>query len=160
MGNVEKRLQEGGYDLPEPLQIPKGVVLPFPEVNLRGSRAIISGAGPLSVDGHVAGPFGKVGRDVSVEEAAHLAALTGLAMIAGLKRALGDLDRVTGWVRVFGMVQSAPDFHSQPQVINGFSNLIHNVFGPDVGRHARSAVGLAALPMNIAVEIEGEVEFA
>ena len=160
MGIVEKRLQEGGYELPEPLQVPEGVVLPFPEVNLRGSRAIISGAGPLSVDGQIAGPFGKVGRDVSVEEAAHLAELTGLAMIAGLKRALGDLDRVTGWVRVFGMVQSAPDFHSQPQVINGFSNLIHNVFGPDVGRHARSAVGLAALPMNIAVEIEGEVEFA
>ena len=160
MGIVEKRLQEGGYELPEPLQVPEGVVLPFPEVNLRGSRAIISGAGPLSVDGQIAGPFGKVGRDVSVEEAAHLAELTGLAMIAGLKRALGDLDRVTGWVRVFGMVQSAPDFHSQPQVINGFSNMIHNVFGPDVGRHARSAVGLAALPMNIAVEIEGEVEFA
>ena len=160
MGIVEKRLQEGGYELPEPLQVPESVVLPFPEVNLRGNRAIISGAGPLSVDGQIAGPFGKVGRDVSVEEAAHLAELTGLAMIAGLKRALGDLDRVTGWVRVSGMVQSAPDFHSQPQVINGFSNLIHNVFGPDVGRHARSAVGLAALPMNIAVEIEGEVEFA
>lgn len=159
MGNFEQRLEDGGYVLPAPLKVPAGVVLPFPEVNLRGNRAIISGAGPLQPNGQLAGPFGQVGRDVTVEQAAHLAELTGLVMIAGLKRSLGELDRVTGWVRVFGMVQSAPDFHSQPQVINGFSNLIHDVFGPETGRHARSAVGLAALPMNIAVEIEAEVEF-
>ncbi len=80
-------------------------------------------------------------------------------MIAGLKRSLGDLDRITGWVRVFGMVNSAPDFSAQPTVINGFSHLILDLFGPEVGHHARSAVGMAALPMQLAVEIEGEVIF-
>ena len=159
MGQVEDRLTARGAVLPAPLQIPEGMVLPFPEVNIRGNRAIISGAGPLTPDGTVSGPFGKVGQDVSVEEAAHLAELTGLAMLAGLKRALGELDRITGWVRIFGMVNAAPDFTQQPAVINGFSNLILDVFGPEIGRHARSAVGMGSLPMQIAVEIEGEVLF-
>ncbi len=160
MSKVEDRLAERGLVLPAPLKIPDGMVLPFPEVNIRGDRAVISGQGPLNPDGSVSGPFGKVGADVSVEEAKKLAELTGLAMIAGLKRALGDLDRVTGWVRVFGMVNSAPDFANQPAVINGFSELILDVFGPEIGQHARSAVGMASLPMQLAVEIEGEVQFA
>ena len=160
MSKVEAKLAERGLVLPAPLKIPDGMVLPFPEVNLRGQRAFISGTGPLLPDGTVSGPFGKVGVDVTVEEAAHLAQLTGLAMIAGLKRALGDLDRFTGWVRAFGMVNCAPEFSQQPTVINGFSELILDVFGPDIGRHARSAVGMAALPMQIAVEIEAEVEFS
>ena len=160
MSQIEDRLNARGLVLPEPLKVPAGMVLPFPEVNLRGTRAIVSGQGPLNPDGSVSGPFGKVGEDVTVDEARHLAHLTGLAIIAGLKRSLNDLDRITGWVRVFGMVNSAPGFDQQPVVINGFSELILDIFGPDVGRHARSAVGMAALPMKIAVEIEGEVEFA
>lgn len=160
MSKVEDRLAERGLVLPEPLKIPEGMVLPFPEVNIRGDRAVISGQGPLNPDGTLSGPFGKVGIDVTVEEANKLAEMTGLAMIAALNRALGDLDRVTGWVRVFGMVNCAPEFSQQPAVINGFSNLILDVFGPDVGRHARSAVGMGALPMQMAVEIEGEVQFA
>jgi enamine deaminase RidA (YjgF/YER057c/UK114 family) len=160
MSKIDARLAELGLELPAPLKVPDGMVLPFPEVNLRGTRAFISGTGPLNADGTVSGPFGKVGTDVSVEEAAHLARLTGLAMIAGLKRTLGDLDRVTGWVHAFGMVNCAPDFSQQPTVINGFSELILDVFGPELGRHARSAVGMASLPMQIAVEIEAEVEVA
>jgi enamine deaminase RidA (YjgF/YER057c/UK114 family) len=70
---------------------------------------------------------------------------------------LGDLDRIEGWVKALGMVNCTPDFDRQPQVINGFSHLILDVFGPEVGRHARSAVGMNALPMRIAVEIEAEV---
>jgi enamine deaminase RidA (YjgF/YER057c/UK114 family) len=79
-------------------------------------------------------------------------------MLASLKRELGDLDRIAAWLRVFGMVNSAPDFNAHPSVINGCSDLLLEVFGPEVGQHARSAVGLAALPFNIPVEIEAQVE--
>ena len=93
--------------------------------------------------------------------AGHVAArLTGLAILGSLQRALGDLDRIAAWGRVFGMVNSAPGFNRQPNVINGFSDLILEVFGPEVGAHSRSAVGLAELPFDIPVEIEGEVELA
>lgn len=161
MGKIEEKLIDMGLTLPAALQVPAGMILPFLEVNIRGNRAIISGTGPLNPDGSLAQPLGKVGgkvgADVSVEAAVHLAELTGLAMLAGLSRRLGTLDRITGWVRVFGMVNSTPDFSRQPTVINGFSNLILKVFGDEIGRHARSAISVAGLPMNIAVEIEGEV---
>lgn len=157
MAKIEAKLAERGLVLPQPLKLPPGMVLPFPEVNLRGNRAFVSGAGPLNGDGLLAGPFGKVGRDVTPEQAAELAEMTGLVILAGLKRAIGDLDLISGWCRVFGMVNSAPEFQDQPKVINGFSHLILDIFGPEVGRHARSAVGMAALPMGIAVEIEAEV---
>ena len=157
MSNAQEKLSELGLVLPEPLKLPPGVTLPFPWVNVRGNRAIISGHGPTKADGSVAGPLGKVGDQVSVEEAKELARKTALAILASLQRELGDLDRIVGWNRVFGMVNSAPDFNSQPEVINGFTDVIINVFGPGVGQHARSAVGLAALPFNIAVEIEAEV---
>ena len=78
-------------------------------------------------------------------------------ILGDLDRALGDLDRVTAWCRVFGMVWCTPDFHRQPAVINGFSDLIVEVFGPEVGAHTRSAVGMASLPFRIPVEIEAEV---
>lgn len=159
MGRIEDALHQRGLILPEPLQLSEGVVLPFPEVNLRGQRAIVSGTGPLHPDGTLAGPFGKVGRKVSIEEAHQLAQMTGLAMLAGLKRSLGELDRITGWVRVFGMINAARKFQDHPVVMNGFSDLILDVFGPEIGRHARSAVGMNSLPMDIAVEIEAEVAF-
>lgn len=157
MAEIEETLERLGHALPRPMRLPEGMDLPFPWVSVRGARAFVSGHGPLDPDGSLSGPFGKVGAEVSVEEAAELAAKTGLAMLASLREALGDLDRITGWARVFGMVNSAPDFHRQPLVINGFSELILEVFGPETGRHARSAVGMAALPMGMAVEIEAEV---
>jgi hypothetical protein len=79
-------------------------------------------------------------------------------MLGSLKRELGDLDRISAWTRVFGMVNSAPGFNQQPSVINGFSELVLELFGPIVGAHSRSAVGLAELPFDLPVEIEGEVE--
>ncbi len=92
-------------------------------------------------------------------ERAHAAArLVALAMLGSLQRELGDLDRVTCWLRVFGMVNSAPGFSRQPEVINGFSDLILDVYGARRGTHARSAVGMASLPFDIPVEIEAEVE--
>ena len=86
------------------------------------------------------------------------ARLTGLSILGSLQRTLGDLDRITSWVRVFGMVNSGPGFNQQPSVINGFSDLILELWGPDAGAHSRSAVGMAELPFDIPVEIEGEVE--
>jgi enamine deaminase RidA (YjgF/YER057c/UK114 family) len=156
---IEQRLTELGLVLPAPTQAPAGIRLPFAPVRLRGNRAYVAGHGPLNPDGTVAAPFGKVPTEVSVDMAYAAARSTALGMLGSLQRALGDLDRITAWLRVFGMVNSAPDFAAQPSVINGCSDLILEVFGTDVGQHARSAVGLAALPFNIPVEIEAELEF-
>jgi len=154
---IEHRLQSLGLTLPEPLQLPPGAVLPFPWVRVVGSRALISGHGPTEADGSLARPLGKVGAEVTPEQAYRAARLTGLAILGSLHRELGDLDRIASWVRIFGMVNSAPGFDRQPAVINGFTDLIVEVFGKDVGAHARSAVGMAELPFGIPVEIEGEV---
>ena len=157
MGQTDDRLTELGLELPPAVQPPPGVSLPFAFVNVRDGRAIISGHGPQSADGSLAPPFGQVGREVTLDEAVEAARLTALSMLGSLQRAFGSLDRVAGWLRVFGMVNSAPGFDQQPTVINGFSDLILDVFGAEVGRHARSAVGMAALPFGIPVEIEAEV---
>lgn len=157
MSRIARRLEELGLQLPAPLSSPPGVRLPFAFVRIVGHTAWVSGHGPQQADGSLAPPFGKVGRDVTPEQACQSARLTGLSMLGSLQRALGDLDRITAWTRVFGMVNSAPGFNRQPMVINGFSDLILDVFGPDVGAHSRSAVGLAELPFDIPVEIEAEL---
>lgn len=157
---IEQRLHDLGLSLPQPPPPPPATPLPFPWVRLRGDRAYISGHGPLNPDGTTAGPFGKVGRDVTPAEAAASAELVALAMLGSLKRALGDLDRVSAWVRVLGMVNVAPGFTDTPFVVNGFSDLILGLWGPEAGAHARSAIGVAELPFDIPVEIEAEVELA
>jgi len=157
MGHIEDRLTHLGLSLPPEVQPPPGVVLPFASVNIRGDRAMVSGHGPQLPDGLLAPPFGRVGEAVSVDQAVEAARLTALSMLGSLQRELGTLDRITGWLRVFGMVNSAPGFDEQPTVVNGFSTLILDVFGKEVGRHARSAVGMAALPFGIPVEVEAEV---
>lgn len=155
---IEARLEALGLALPPPIQAPPGISLPFAFVRIHGNRAYIAGHGPQNPDGTIAGPLGKVEAEVSVVEGYQAARLTALSMLGSLRRELGDLDRVTAWLRVFGMVNSSPGFHLQPQVINGFSDLILELYGPERGRHARSAVGLAELPFRIPVEIEAEVE--
>ena len=157
MSTVEDRLHALGYFIPEPLRLPPGITLPFPWVRVVGNRALISGHGPTNADGSLAEPLGKVGREVTQEQAFLAARLTGLAVLGSLKRELGSLERIASWTRVFGMVNSAPGFNRQPAVINGFTELILAVFGQERGAHARSAVGMAELPFNIPVEIEGEV---
>jgi enamine deaminase RidA (YjgF/YER057c/UK114 family) len=154
---IEAKLAERGLILPKQLDVGSAARLPFAQVRVFGDRAFISGHGPQNPDGSVAEPLGKVGRDLTLEQAYHAAELTALAILADLQRALGDLDRITAWLRVFGMVQTAPGFQQTPAVINGCSDLLLAVFGPEVGAHARSAVGLAELPFNIPVEIEAEV---
>ena len=160
MAHIESKLAALGLVLPAPLQVPPGVVLPFSMVRIVGSRAVVSGHGPQNVDGSIAQPLGKVGSDLTLEQGYAAARLTALAVLASLQRALGDLDRIGAWTRVFGMVNSAPGFVRQPAVINGFSDLVIELFGPQIGAHARSAVGLFELPFGIPVEVEAEVEIA
>ena len=157
MGKIESRLEELGLVLPPPLKLPPEVKLTFPWVRVHGNRAYVSGHGPQNSDGSLAGPFGQVGSDVSLAEATAAARLIALAMIASLKRELGELDRISAWLRIFGMVSSAQDFNQQPLVINGATDLIVDVFGSERGSHARSAVGMAELPFRLPVEIEAEV---
>jgi enamine deaminase RidA (YjgF/YER057c/UK114 family) len=159
---IEQRLAERGLVLPAPMATPSGVVLPFPWVRLwpvhLPGRAFVSGHGPLLPDGSLPRLLlGKVGADVSETDAYEAARLTALAMLSSLQLALGDLDRVTGWLRVFGMVNAAPGFTRTPAVINGFSDLILDLWGPEAGAHARSAIGVAELPFGLPVEIEAEV---
>jgi enamine deaminase RidA (YjgF/YER057c/UK114 family) len=160
MANIESRLTALGLVLPPAFAPPPGVVLPFVNVRLIGHRAVIAGHGPQSPEGPLARPLGKVGRELTVEQGYAAARLTALSMLGSLRRALGDLDRVAHWVRIFGMVNSAPGFGQQPAVINGFSDLILELWGAEAGAHARSAVGMAELPFAMPVEIEGEVEIA
>lgn len=151
---IEGRLDEMGLILPPAVKPPPGVVLPFSFVRIHAGIAYISGHGPQNADGAVAGPLGKVGAEVTVEQGYEAAKLVALSMLGSLKRALGDLDRVSAWLRLHGMVNCAPDFAQQPAVINGCSDLILALYGPDRGAHARSAVGMGSLPFNMAVEIE------
>lgn len=159
MSKVEDRIRALGLVLPEPLKTPPGVVLPFQFVRIVGGTAFVSGHGPTTVDGSLAEPLGKVGRELTPEQGYHAARLAGLAILGSLKRSLGDLDRISAWTRVFGMVNSAPGFNRHPAVINGFSDLVLDVFGPEIGAHSRSAVGMAELPFDLPVEIEAQVEF-
>jgi hypothetical protein len=158
MPTIEDKLKQLGLVLPPPLQAPPGTNLPFQFVRIVGTRALISGHGPLNADGSIAKPLGKVGRDLTAEQGYQAARLTALAMLGSLQRALGNLERISAWTRIFGMVNSAPGFNRQPGVINGCSDLILELFGAQVGAHSRSAVGMAELPFDIPVEIEGEVE--
>jgi enamine deaminase RidA (YjgF/YER057c/UK114 family) len=151
---VAERLRALGLALPQPMKPPPGAKLPFGWVRVVGNRALVSGHGPTNPDGTLAQPLGKVGAEVTLEQGYEAARRTALAILASLERELGDLERVDRWVRVFGMVNSAPGFDRQPAVINGFSDLVLEVWGPDRGQHARSAVGMAELPFRIPVEIE------
>lgn len=157
MPNPEQRLTDLGITLPEPLKLPPGMKLPFPWVNVRGDRAYISGHGPQESDGSPAGPFGAVGDSVSVEQGYESARKVGLSILGSLQRELGGLERIAGWCRVHGMINCVPGFDNTPGVLNGFTDLILEVFGSDVGRHARTAVGVAGLPLNFPIEIEAEV---
>jgi enamine deaminase RidA (YjgF/YER057c/UK114 family) len=160
MAEVEAKLKRMGLELPEPLKTPPGLKLPFKPVIVRGKHVYISGHAPQNPDGSIAGPLGKVGKELTVEQGYNAAKLVALSILGDLKRAIGDLDRVAAWLRVLGMVNVAPGFNQTTAVINGFSELIIELYGPERGAHTRSAVGMAALPLDISVEIEAELELA
>ena len=155
---IEAKLEALGFVLPEPMQVPQGLRMPFAWVRVRGNRAYISGHHiALNPDGSVAQPLGKVGTEVTAEEGYQSARRVALAHLASLKRILGDLDRVSAWLRVFAMVNAAPGFNQTPLVTNGYSDLILELYGPEVGMHARSSIGMM-IPLNAPVNCEAEVE--
>jgi enamine deaminase RidA (YjgF/YER057c/UK114 family) len=156
MGKVENRLFMAELALPAVFSAPVGIEFKFDLVRVSGGLAYISGHGPI--DGAKPLMQGKVGTDLTAEQGNEAARLTALSIIASLKQELGDLDRVRRWVRVLGMVNCAPGFSATPGVINGFSDLIIELWGPDRGAHARSAIGVAELPFDIPVEVEAVVE--
>ena len=156
MARIEERLAELGLKLPAPLAAPPGVELPFELVRVSGGHAYISGQ--VAMDGADVLFQGKVGADVTLEQAQEAARAAGLSMLAALKQELGELDRVVRWVKALGLVNCAPGFNQTPAVINGFTNLILDLWGPAAGAHARSAIGVAELPFDVPVEIEAIVE--
>lgn len=144
----EDRLRRLGIELPA---APEPVATYVPAVAV-GNLLFVAGHGPRKLDG---GPVvGKVGREMSLEEGQQAARLAGLRILSTVRSAVGSLDRVLRLVKTLGMVNATPDFTQQPQVVNGFSDLIVEVFGADLGKGARSAAGVASLPGGIPVEIE------
>ncbi len=147
---VEQRLRELGIELPQPAR-PVATYVRYVQT---GNLLFISGTGPSNQ-----APKGKVGTDLSIEQAYGVAREVGLQLLATAKDTLGDLDRIVRVVKVLGMVNADPEFDRQPQVINGCSDLLVEVLG-EAGRHTRSAVGMGSLPNRIAVEIECTLEVA
>jgi len=149
--STKDRLKELGITLP---QVP-GPLGNYVDAVRTGNLLFLSGKGPRKAEGGAS--IGKLGQDVTVEQGYQDARSIGLILLAVIEKEVGDLDRINRVVKVLGMVNSAPDFGDQPKVINGCSDLFVDVFG-DKGRHARSAVGMCALPGNITVEIEVIIE--
>lgn len=150
--SAEQRLAELQLQLPP---APKPIAVYKPVVVV-GNIAYVSGHGPVRLDGSLI--QGVVGRDLSLDAGKAAARQVGLAMLANLRGHFGSLDRIQRIVKTLGMVNSAPDFYEHPKVINGFSELMAEVFGPESGIGARSAVGMGPLPGNIAVEVEAIFE--
>lgn len=152
--SADARLAELGLELP-PAPAPAGVYKPLV---IADKMVYVSGHGPLMPDGSMM--TGRVGDAVDQQHGYDAARQTGLAILATLKAEFGTLDRIARVVKSLGMVNAAPDFQQHPAVINGYSELMAEVFGPEGGVAARSAVGMGSLPGNISVEIEAIFELA
>ncbi len=157
---VERRLEELRLTLPAAASLPAGVEIPFAWVRVRGSRAFIAGHGALDADGSPAGPFGQVPTEVSLEDAQRSAMLAVLAVLSSIQVVLGDLDRVAAWLTVSGHVNAEPGYPHTTAVINPVSELLLRLYGAESGAHARTAIGAAALPLNLPVVISAEIEIA
>lgn len=157
--HIENKLAAIGLILPQPMKPPPGIELPFAWVRTFENRAYLSGHGAQNPDGTVAGPFGKVGAAVTAEQAAVSAQLALLSILSSLKKELGDLDRITGWLVVNGLIAVAPGFTNTTNVMTPCSALLLEVFGAEAGRHARTAIGVAQLPLDLPVVISAEVSF-
>ena len=156
----DEKIKELNLILPEPIKLPPNLEMQFSWVRVSGNRVFISGHVALNADGSISGVTGKVGGAVTIEQGYEAARQTGLAILSSLMQELGTLNNITAWLRVFGMVNVEPGFVKTPPVINGFSDLIIDVFGQKIGSHSRSAVGMAELPFGAPVEIEAEVEIS
>ncbi len=157
---IERRLEDLRLTLPAAASLPAGVEIPFAWVRVRGDRAFIAGHGALNADGSPAGPFGKVPTEVSLDDAKRSAELAALAVLSSIRAALGDLDRVSAWLTVNGHVNAEPGCPHTTAVINPVSELLLRLYGADIGAHARTAIGAAALPLNLPVVISAEIEIA
>lgn len=155
---IERRIAELGFELPPEPVPPPGFEYSFEWVRVRGHRAFASGHSPVASDGTPAGPFGAVPSEVSLDAATEAARSAALAMFGNLARVLGDLDRITAWLSVSGSVNSDHGFTQTTTVVNGFSDMVVQIFGPQVGAHARTALGASALPMNNTVVVSAEIE--
>ena len=153
MSQVEDKLKEMGFALAPP-RAPGAALVPAQRT---GNLVYLSGVGPTKPDGSMV--TGKLGRELTLEQGYEAARYCGLSLLANLKAAIGDLDKVVHFVKLLGMVNSDPEFADTSAVINGCSELLLEAFG-ERGSHARSAVGMATLPLGIAVEIEAIVEVA
>jgi YjgF/chorismate_mutase-like putative endoribonuclease len=157
---IEAKLIEMGLTLPAAMRVPPGFQVKWRQVRILGTRAMIAGHGPRRADGTFSGKLGKLGADLTIEEGYAAARDTALGILGDLKRELGDLDRVVGWIRVFGMVNSASGFSAQPQVIDGFTDLMVALYGEEIAICPRTVAGVAELAFNSPVIIECEVEIA
>jgi enamine deaminase RidA (YjgF/YER057c/UK114 family) len=157
MISIAQRLSELGITLPDPWRLPPGTLTGSILVRVQGERLFVGGHVPLDSQGQVCGPFGKVGAEVSPEQAQEAARRTVLAILASLNKQLGSLDRIEAWLRLAGLVNTAPTFTEYPRVMNPASQLLVDVFGEQKGSHARLAIGVAGLPWNVPVELEAEV---
>ena len=156
VGGIEARLAAMGLTLPEPRQ--------FPSSNRQGCVRVgdlmfVSGHGPHHPDMDIV-RRGKLGAELSVEQGYEVAKACALSILATLRAELGDLDRIRRVVRLLGMVNCTPEFEQMPKVVDGASDLFFELCGPERGRHARAAVGMASLPRQQPVEISGEFEVA
>ncbi|MBH15239.1 MAG: hypothetical protein CL871_03830 [Cytophagia bacterium] len=154
--DVEEKIKQLNIELPTPGEPIANYVPTVRFSETKNSMLVyVSGTGPRKENGDYL--TGRLGDDMTIEEGYDAAKLTGINILASLKKEIGDLNKIKRFVKVIGMVNSTADFYQQPAVINGFSDFIVEVFG-DRGKHARSAVGMVSLPSNIAVEIEVVVE--
>ena len=154
--DVEEKIKQLNIELPIPGEPIANYVPAVRFSETKNSMLVyVSGTGPRKENGDYL--TGRLGDDMTIEEGYDAAKLTGINILASLKKEIGDLNKIKRFVKVIGMVNSTADFYQQPAVINGFSDFIVEVFG-DRGKHARSAVGMVSLPSNIAVEIEVVVE--
>ncbi|TAH73788.1 MAG: RidA family protein [Anaerolineaceae bacterium] len=148
MSQTDKKLEELGIVLPKKDRRGKGMLA----IRQYDDLLFVSGTGPNNVDNTPAF-IGKLGSDLTIEEGYRAARLCGINMLAAVREYVGDLDRISGIMKVLGLVASSPDFYDQPAVMHGFSDLMVEVLG-DRGLHARSAMGTCCLPQNIPVEVE------
>ncbi len=157
---VDERLADLGLVLPAAPAMPPGVRISFSWVRVVGARVIVSGHGAQAPDGSPQGPFGRVPDVVSLEQAQVSARAAALSVISSVQRAIGDLDRIEAWLSVSGFVNTVPGYPQTTAVLNAFSEVVHDVFGDTVGAHARTAIGVSALPLDLPVVVAAELAVA
>ena len=151
---IEQCIRKLQIKLPKPMNTTQ---LLFKLARMDGNLLHSSGHVPTQIDGSISNVRGKVGETVSLEQAEQCASNIALGMLASIKAELDDLDCVAGWLKVFGMVNTAKGFDNLPAVINGFFNQLLSIFGSNIGSHSRSAIGISELPFSVPVEIEATV---